>query len=63
MKNVIKGCIVFNRTDCINEMLDHILQFKGEAKKVNHKVVKYSLNILAHNIYRFDSYVVLNKLP
>ena len=27
--------IVFKGTDCNNEMLDHVLSFKGEAKKVN----------------------------
>ena len=30
-----KDCIVFKRTDSNNAMLDYVLQFKGEAKKVN----------------------------
>ena len=29
----LNDCVVFKGTDCINEMLDHVLQFKGEAKK------------------------------
>ena len=29
-----KDCIVFKGTDNINEMLHHVLQFKGEAEKV-----------------------------
>ena len=30
-----KDCIVFKGTDGINEMLDYVLQFKGEAKRIN----------------------------
>ena len=33
----VNDCIVFKGTDCINEMLDHPLLFKGEAKKVKNK--------------------------
>ena len=35
-------CIVFEGLDNINEMLDNVLQFKGEAKRVNNKKVKYN---------------------
>ena len=58
-----KHCIVFKGTDSINEMLDYVLQFKGEAKRINNKIVKYNLYLLAHKVLRFDSYVVLNNLP
>ena len=44
-------------------MLDQILQFEGEAKKVNNKIVMFILYILVHNGFGFDSYVVLNNLP
>ena len=44
-------------------MLDHTLQFKGEAKKVNNKSVKYNLHLLAHKGSGFDSYFILNNLP
>ena len=40
-----KDCIVSWGTDFINEMLDHVLQFKGEAKKVNIKIVECNLYI------------------
>ena len=30
----LNDCVVFEGTDCINEMLDHVLSFKGEPKKV-----------------------------
>ena len=30
-------CVVFKGTDCINELLDHVLSFKGEPRKVNKK--------------------------
>ena len=55
--------IVFNRVDSIIEILDHVLQFKGEIKKVINKIVKYSLYILAHKGSGFDCYEVLNNLP
>ena len=44
-------------------MLDHVLPFKGEVKKVNSKVVEKILFMIAHNGSGFDSYVVLNNLP
>ena len=57
-----KECTVFKGTNCNNFMLHHILEFKGEAKKVNNKLVKYNLYLLAHKESGFDSYVVLNKI-
>ena len=44
-------------------MLDHVLSFKGEPKKVRYKIVEYNLYLIAHNGSGFDSYVVLNNLP
>ena len=44
-------------------MLNHVLSFKGEPKKVKNKTVEYNLYLIAHNGSRFDSYVVLNNLP
>ena len=35
-----KDCIVFKATDSINEMLDYVIQFKGQPKRVNNKTVK-----------------------
>ena len=43
-----EDCIVFRGTDGNNEMLDHVLQFKGEPKRVKSEIVKYNLNLLAH---------------
>ena len=59
----LNDCVVFKETDCINEMLDHVLSFKGEPKEVNNKIVEYNLHLLAHKGSGFDSYVVLNNLP
>ena len=59
----LKDCIVFKGLDNINKMLDYVLQFKGEPKRINHKVVKYNLYLIAHKGSGFDSYVVLNNLP
>ena len=44
-------------------MLDYVLQFKGEPKRFNKKIVKYKLYLIAHKGSGFDSYVVLNNLP
>ena len=59
----LNDCVVFKGTDCINEMLDHVLSFKGEPKKVINRIVEYNLYLIAHNGSGFDSYVVLNNLP
>ena len=39
----LNDCIVFKGIDNINKMLDYVLQFKGEPKKINNKIVKYNL--------------------
>ena len=39
----LNDCVVFKGTDCINEMLDHVLSFKGEAKNVNNNIVEYNV--------------------
>ena len=57
----LNDCVVFKGTVCINEMLDHVLAFKGEPKKVKNKIVEYNLYLIAHNGSGFDSYVVLNN--
>ena len=59
----LNDCVVFKGTGCINEMLDHVLSFKGEPEKVKYKIVEYNLYLIAHNGSGFDSYVVLNNLP
>ena len=59
----LNDCVVFKGTDCINEMLDHVLSFKGEPKKIKNKILEYNLYLIAHNGSGFDSYVVLNNLP
>ena len=37
----LNDCMVFKGIDNINKMLDYVLQFKGEAKRINNKIVKY----------------------
>ena len=56
-------CVVFTGLDNINEMLDYVLQFKGESKRVNNNIFEYNSYLLAHKGSGFDSYVVLNNLP
>ena len=36
----LNDCNVFKGLDNINKMLDYVLQFKGEAKRINNKIVK-----------------------
>ena len=59
----LNDCIVFKGLDNIIKMLDDVLQFKGEPKRLNTKSVKYNLYLIAHKGSGFDSYVVLNNLP
>ena len=59
----LNDCVVFKGLDNNSEMLDFVLQLKGEPKRVNNKIVKYSSNLLAHKRSGFDSCVVLNNLP
>ena len=35
-----KDCIVFKGTDSNIKMLDHVLQFKGKAKKISNRMLK-----------------------
>ena len=59
----LNDCIVFKGLDNINKMLDYVLQYKGEPKRINNKIVKFYLYLIAHKGSGFDSYVVLNNLP
>ena len=59
----LNDCIVFKGLDDINKMLDYVLQFIGEPKRVNNKIVIYILYLLAHKGSGFGSYIVLNILP
>ena len=56
-------CIVLKGTDCINNLLKHVLEFEGEAKRNKNKNVKYKLYLPDHKVSGFDTYVVLNILP
>ena len=39
-QNCLNDCVVFKGSDCINEMSDHVLSFKGEPKKVKKKLLR-----------------------
>ena len=56
-------CIVFDGSNRINEMLEHVLEFKGETRRLNKSFVKHNLYFIAHKGSRFDSFVVINNLP
>ena len=57
-----KDCILYKGTGSNNERLDYVLQFRGEPKRVNKKIVNYNLYLLAHKGCGFDSNAVLNNL-
>ena len=59
----LNDCIVFKGLDNINKMLNYNLQYKREPKRINNKIVKYNLYLIAHKGSGFESYVVLNNLP
>ena len=59
----MNDCVVFKGSDCINYLLDHLLSFKGEAKKVKTRNIEFNLYLTAHDGSGFDNYVVLNSLP
>ena len=59
----LNDCVVFKGLDNINNMLVYISQYKGEPKRINNKIVKNLLYLIAHKGSRFDSYFVLNNLP
>ena len=59
----LNDCVVFKGTDCIFEMVGHVLSFKGDPKKIKNKIVEYNLYLIAHNGNGFDCYVVINNLP
>ena len=59
----LNDCVVFKGIDCVNEMLDCVLSYKGEPEEVNIKIVEYNLYLVAHNGSGFDSNVVSNTLP
>ena len=53
-----RDCSVFKGLDNFNEIFDYVLQFKGEAKRFNNKIVRYNLYLIAHKGPRLGSNVV-----
>ena len=52
-------CIVFTGIDCINEMLDHVLEFKGDSRKNKNWFVEHDLFLITHSASGFENYAVL----
>ena len=38
-QNCLYDCVVFKGGDCVNELLDHVLQLKRESKRVKKNIV------------------------
>ena len=44
----LSDCVVLSGSGCIIELLDHVLSFKGEAKKVRIRIPENNLKMIAH---------------
>ena len=58
-----KRLYCFQRTFCFNERLDHVLEFKVEAKGIHYAIVNFIVYLITRNGSGFGSYFVLNILP
>ena len=58
----LNDCIVCKGLDNNKKLLDYVLQYKGEPKRSNNKIVKRNLYLIAHRGSGFDSYVVLKTI-
>ena len=63
LQKSIKYTIAFDGENCINNALDFCLKLKGDERKVKNKIVEYNLQMHAHNVSGFDTWIVLNNLP
>ena len=63
MKLVKKDTIAFVEENCIAKMLGTLLKIKGEDRKLDNKLVEYSLQLHSHNGCGFDTWFMLNILP
>ena len=55
--------MAFAGDNCIGDSLDFCLKLKGDERKVRNKIVKYNLQMHAHNGSGFDTWIGLNNLP
>ena len=62
-KSVRKGTLLFDEDECVNNVFDFLLKFKGEERKVKNKIVEYNLQLQAQKGSRFDTWIKLNNLP
>ena len=63
LQKPIDDTIAFAGDNCIGNALDFYLKFKGEERKVKNKIVEYNLQMHAHNVSGFDTWIILNNLP
>ena len=52
---------MFDGTDCISKMLDWLVNFKREPRKMGNKIVEYETQLKARIESGFDTNVVLNS--
>ena len=60
-----KDTTAFDDYNCVGKALDFCLKMKGEEYKDKKRKTKldYNLQLPAHNGSRFDTWIVLKKLP
>ena len=59
----MKDIFVFDGDKRITNALDFPLKFKGEERKVKNKIVEYKVQLHAHNVSGFFTWITLNYLP
>ena len=63
LQKSIDDTIAFAGDKCIGNALDFCLKLKGDERKVKNKIVKYNLQMHAHNGSGFGTWIILNNLP
>ena len=59
-----KDTIAFDGDNCVGKGLDFCLKLKREERKDSkNKILEYNLQLNAHNVCGFGTWIVLNNLP
>ena len=63
MEKCKKGNLVVDGDNCVSNVLDLSLKYKGDERDFKNKFVEYNFQLHAHNGYGLDSWIILNNLP
>ena len=62
LEKSLKDTLAFAGDKCISNALDYCLKLKGIKRQMKNKLVKYNLQLHAHNGSGFDTWIILNNL-